>query len=87
MTRHDRISTPFDRDSTAFEVIAGVDLSGKRAIVTGGSSGIGVETARALASAGAQVTLAVRNTKPASEQRPTSPRPRAILKCSSSVWS
>jgi NAD(P)-dependent dehydrogenase (short-subunit alcohol dehydrogenase family) len=63
MTRHDRISTPFDRDSTAFEVIAGVDLSGKRAIVTGGSSGIGVETARALASAGAQVTLAVRNTE------------------------
>ena len=42
-------------------VIAGVDLSGKRAIVTGGASGIGVETARALASAGAEVTLAVRN--------------------------
>jgi NAD(P)-dependent dehydrogenase (short-subunit alcohol dehydrogenase family) len=38
-----------------------VDLVGRRAIVTGGSSGIGVETARALASAGAEVTLAVRN--------------------------
>ena len=42
-------------------MIEGVDLSGKRAIVTGASSGIGVETARALASAGAEVTLAVRN--------------------------
>jgi NAD(P)-dependent dehydrogenase (short-subunit alcohol dehydrogenase family) len=56
------IQTPFDFDSTALEVIAGIDLSGKRAIVTGGSSGIGIETARALAGAGAEVTLAVRDT-------------------------
>ena len=56
------ITTPFGFDSTAAEVLAGIDLSGKRAIVTGGSSGIGVETARALASAGAGVTLAVRDT-------------------------
>ncbi|MHB8693270.1 MAG: SDR family NAD(P)-dependent oxidoreductase [Solirubrobacteraceae bacterium] len=56
------IQTPFGFDSTAAEVIDGIDLSGKRAIVTGGSSGIGVETARALASAGAEVTLAVRDT-------------------------
>ena len=59
---HDLITTPFGFDSTAAEVIAGVDLSGKRAIVTGGASGIGVETARALADAGAHVTLAVRDT-------------------------
>jgi NAD(P)-dependent dehydrogenase (short-subunit alcohol dehydrogenase family) len=58
-----RITTPFGFTSTASEVIAGVGLSGKRAIVTGASSGIGVETARALASAGAAVTLAVRNTE------------------------
>jgi NAD(P)-dependent dehydrogenase (short-subunit alcohol dehydrogenase family) len=56
-----RITTPFGATSTAAEVIAGVDLSGRRAIVTGGASGIGVETARALASANAEVTLAVRN--------------------------
>ena len=56
-----RITTPFTKDSTTVEVIAGIDLTGKRAIVTGASSGIGVETARALASAGAEVTLAVRD--------------------------
>jgi len=61
MPTADRIVTPFGFDSTAAEVIAGIDLSGKRAVVTGGSSGIGVETARALASAGAAVTLAVRD--------------------------
>jgi NAD(P)-dependent dehydrogenase (short-subunit alcohol dehydrogenase family) len=56
-----RITTPFGPTSTAAEVIAGVDLTGKRAIVTGASSGIGQETARALAGAGAEVTLAVRD--------------------------
>jgi NAD(P)-dependent dehydrogenase (short-subunit alcohol dehydrogenase family) len=43
------ITTPFGFESTAAEVVAGIDLSGKRAIVTGGASGIGIETARALA--------------------------------------
>jgi NAD(P)-dependent dehydrogenase (short-subunit alcohol dehydrogenase family) len=55
------IKTRFGFRSTAAEVVAGIDLSGKRALVTGASSGIGIETARALAGAGAQVTLAVRN--------------------------
>jgi NAD(P)-dependent dehydrogenase (short-subunit alcohol dehydrogenase family) len=59
---HTPINTPFGFASTAAEVVAGIDLSAKRAIVTGASSGIGVETARALASAGADVTLAVRDT-------------------------
>jgi NAD(P)-dependent dehydrogenase (short-subunit alcohol dehydrogenase family) len=56
-----RITTAFDATSTAADVIRGIDLTGKRAIVTGGASGIGVETARALASAGAEVVLAVRD--------------------------
>lgn len=54
------IKTPFGFGSTAEQVIEGVDLKGKRAIVTGGASGIGIETARVLASAGAEVVLAVR---------------------------
>ena len=56
-----RITTPFGFTTTARDVLRGVDLSGKRAIVTGASSGIGIDTARALARAGAEVTLAVRN--------------------------
>jgi len=56
-----RITTPFGFRSTAVEVATGIDFSGKRAMVTGGASGIGVETARALAGIGAEVTLAVRN--------------------------
>jgi NAD(P)-dependent dehydrogenase (short-subunit alcohol dehydrogenase family) len=56
------ISTPFGFDTTAAEVLDGVDLSKKRAVVTGAASGIGIETARALAGAGAAVTLAVRDT-------------------------
>src|SRR5262245_19605693 len=57
----DRITTPFSAESTAADVIAGIDLTGRRAIVTGAGSGIGIETARALAGAGAEVTIAVRN--------------------------
>ena len=56
------ITTPFTATSTAEEVLAGIELTGVRAIVTGASSGLGVETARALVTAGAEVTLAVRNT-------------------------
>ena len=56
-----RITTPFGPKSTADEVAAGIDLSGKRVIVTGAGSGIGVETAKTLARTGAEITLAVRN--------------------------
>lgn len=48
-------------ESTTFEVLDGVDLAGKVAIVTGASTGIGKETARALAAAGAHVVLAARD--------------------------
>lgn len=53
--------TPFGATSTAAEVDEGIDLTGSAAIVTGGGSGIGVETARALAGTGAEVTIAVRD--------------------------
>lgn len=55
-----RITTGFGFSTTAAEVLQGVDLRGKVMIVTGGASGIGVETVRALASAGAAVTIAAR---------------------------
>jgi len=62
MNTDTRIMTPFGFESTAGEVVEGIDLAGTRAVVTGGSSGIGVETARALARTGAEVILAVRDT-------------------------
>ncbi|MBO4163174.1 SDR family NAD(P)-dependent oxidoreductase [Micromonospora antibiotica] len=61
MTTDSPVHTPFDARTTALEVVRDVDLTGRRAVVTGGASGIGVETARALAAAGADVTLAVRD--------------------------
>src|SRR3954462_4528536 len=57
------ISPPFGAQSTAAQILEGVDLSGARAVVTGAASGIGAETARALAAAGAELTLAVRDTR------------------------
>jgi NAD(P)-dependent dehydrogenase (short-subunit alcohol dehydrogenase family) len=56
----ERIVSKFGARSTALEVAQGIDLTGRRAVVTGGASGLGLETARALAQAGAEVTLAVR---------------------------
>ncbi|MBG6240294.1 NAD(P)-dependent dehydrogenase (short-subunit alcohol dehydrogenase family) [Mycetocola sp. CAN_C7] len=55
------ITSPFGFSSTASEVAEGIELTGKRAIITGGASGIGIETAKVLAARGADVTLAVRN--------------------------
>ena len=54
-------TTTYGPTTTAAEIVRDVDLHGQRVVVTGASSGIGVETARALASTGADVTLAVRN--------------------------
>lgn len=60
LTPQRKIGSGFGRDSTAAEVIAGIDLSGKTAMVTGGYSGLGLETVRALASAGAAVVVPAR---------------------------
>ena len=51
----------FDAKSTTDDVLEGVDLSGKRALVTGVSAGLGVETARALVAHGAEVVGAARD--------------------------
>jgi NAD(P)-dependent dehydrogenase (short-subunit alcohol dehydrogenase family) len=51
----------FGHDTTTDEVLEGIDLSGKLALVTGGSSGLGAETARALASKGARVVITARD--------------------------
>ena len=53
-----RLVTPFTAESTAAEVVAGIDLSGRRAIVTGGASGLGEATVARLAAAGARVVVA-----------------------------
>jgi NAD(P)-dependent dehydrogenase (short-subunit alcohol dehydrogenase family) len=58
---------PFGFSSTASEVLSGVDLSGKNMIVTGGASGIGIETVKSLARAGASVTIAARRVDAAEE--------------------
>ena len=55
------ITSAFGARSTALDVVAGISLEGRNAIVTGGASGLGLETSRALARAGVRVTLAVRD--------------------------
>lgn len=55
------ITSRFGARTTALEAASGLTLKGRNAMVTGGASGLGLETSRALASTGANVTLAVRN--------------------------
>ncbi|QJR37677.1 SDR family NAD(P)-dependent oxidoreductase [Gemmatimonas groenlandica] len=77
---HTPIRTLFGFSSTADDVMHGVDLTGKRALVTGGASGIGIETVRVLARAGAEVVVAVRRVEVgeavASEIRSSTGNPR-----------
>ncbi len=59
------ISSGFNAKSTSTDVIKGIDLSGKIAIVTGGNTGIGLETTKTLAAAGATVIVPARDTEKA----------------------
>ena len=52
---------PFDQTSSTTDVIQGIDLTGKVAVVTGASAGLGVETSRCLAAAGATVVMVGRD--------------------------
>jgi short-subunit dehydrogenase involved in D-alanine esterification of teichoic acids len=61
------INSGFGAASTAAQVMKGTDLTGKVAIVTGGYSGIGLVTARTLASAGAKVIIPARDQAKASK--------------------
>jgi NAD(P)-dependent dehydrogenase (short-subunit alcohol dehydrogenase family) len=60
MTHQAPIPSGFGMRSTASDVIAGIDLSGKTVVVTGGYSGLGLETVRAIAGAGAHVIVGAR---------------------------
>ena len=62
-----KLVTPFGFESTTSDVLRGVDLSGKTALITGANSGIGHETARALASVGAAVVVAARRDRAGSD--------------------
>lgn len=83
MPEASRITTPFDASSTASDVVSGIDLTNRRAIATGGASGIGVETARALAEAGTQSRWLFGISKSATASPKTSPQRPAT---SSSRW-
>jgi NAD(P)-dependent dehydrogenase (short-subunit alcohol dehydrogenase family) len=61
ITKQHPIGSGFTAANTALDVVAGIDLTGKTAIVTGGHSGIGLETTRALSAAGADVIVPVRD--------------------------
>ncbi|WP_145811324.1 SDR family NAD(P)-dependent oxidoreductase [Kribbella amoyensis] len=66
-TAQHKIGSGFGHDSTADDVLAGLDLTGKLAVVTGGYSGLGLETTRALTRAGAQVVVPARRPEAAAE--------------------
>ncbi|NUU25426.1 MAG: SDR family NAD(P)-dependent oxidoreductase [Streptomycetaceae bacterium] len=73
VTQH-KLGTGFGAHSTADDVLEGIDLSGKTALVTGGYSGLGAETTRALVRAGASVVVPARQPAEAREALAGVPR-------------
>ena len=59
-TSQHALPSGFGARTTATEVLAGIDVNGRTAIVTGGYSGLGIETVAALAAAGARVLVPAR---------------------------
>jgi len=75
----------FGSESTTDQVLEGIDLNGKRILVTGVSAGLGVETARTLAAHGAQVVGAARDLDKA--RKATSVVPRQLPMAADWNWS
>lgn len=67
MRNQSPINSGFNKSSTATEVLEGLVLAGKTAIITGGHSGLGFESTKALAAAGVQVIVGARNVTSAQE--------------------
>ena len=68
MRNQQPIHSGFNKDSTVAEVLDGLDLAGKTALVTGGHSGLGLETTKALVNAGARVIVGSRNVEDAKQK-------------------
>ena len=79
-TQQTPLASPFGYRTTAAEVIEGVDLAGQTALVTGGYSGLGTETVRALAGAGAHVIVGARRPDAAASDLAGVPGQITVLK-------
>ena len=67
-TEQKPIGSGFGSQTTAADIVSGIDLRGKTAVITGGHSGIGLETTRALSQAGATVVVGAHDLKKAERQ-------------------
>ena len=74
------IASGFTASSTAAQVLQGLKMSGYCALVSGGHSGLGLETTRALAAAGAQVLVGARDPQAARRQLQSTPNCTVLAK-------
>ena len=73
------VNSGFDKLSTANAVVAGLNLNGKTALITGGHSGLGLDSTKALAEAGAHIIVGARNISIARERLRDVPNVTVIL--------